>query len=187
MSKTPIYTIGYGARTIEQLVALLKEQGIDYLIDVRSRPYSRYKPEFSKGSLEAYLKAHGVRYVFMGDTLGGQPEDPDCKDDEGKVLYEKVKEKAFYQEGIGRLQQVWAQQLTVALMCSEGKPEGCHRSKLIGATLAELNIDVAHIDEEGQSLTQEEVMLRTSGGQLDFGADFRQHTSRKRYPQDSEE
>lgn len=187
MIKTPIYTIGYGARTIEEFVLLLNEMGIEYLIDVRSRPYSRYKPEFSKDALEAYLRAHGLRYVFMGDTLGGQPMDPDCKDDEGRVLYEKVKEKPFYKEGIGRLQQVWEQQLTVALMCSEGKPENCHRSKLIGATLTDLKIDVAHIDEEGQLLTQEEVLLRSSGGQLDFGSAFRRQASRKRYSQDSEE
>ena len=33
-------------------------------------------------------------------------------------------------------------------MCSEGKPEMCHRSKLIGATLDELGIPVLHIDED---------------------------------------
>ena len=35
----------------------------------------------------------------------------------------------------------------MVLMCSEGKPEMCHRSKLIAASLIELGIPVAHIDE----------------------------------------
>ena len=182
MAKTPIYTIGYGARTIEELIALLKERQLDYLIDVRSRPYSRYKPEFSKEALEQRLIAQGIRYVFMGDTLGGQPSDPDCYMADGKVDYEKFEDKAFYQEGIGRLEQAWKQQLPIVLMCSEGKPESCHRSKLIGPTLVDMGIGVVHIDENGLLLSQEEVMLRVTGGQPSlFGPSFHQLTSRKRY------
>ena len=187
MARIPIYTIGYGARTVEELAALLHEQQIQYLLDVRSKPYSRYKPEFSKTELENYLKDQGIRYIFMGDTLGGQPSDPDCYTADGKVDYEKLKQKPFYQEGIGRVQRAWQQQQPVVLMCSEGKPENCHRSKLIGETLADLGIDVAHIDENGALLTQEEVKLRIIGGQPSlFGPDFHQLTSRKRYDPGSE-
>ena len=39
-------------------------------------------------------------------------------------------------------------------MCSEAKPQECHRTKLIGNTLAEQNIDVVHIDETGATKTQ---------------------------------
>ena len=47
---------------------------ISYKEDVRSAPYSRYKPEFSKAQLANALDGflifqHGIRYVFMGDTL----------------------------------------------------------------------------------------------------------------------
>ena len=70
MSKTSIYTVGYGARSIEEFLALLEEWGIVFLLDVRSKPYSRYKPDFSKDALERHLKGKGFRYVFMGDTLG---------------------------------------------------------------------------------------------------------------------
>ena len=70
---------------------MLQHHKIAYLIDVRSTPYSRYKPEFSKEALAAELERHGVRYVFMGDTLGGHPDDEDCYDEQGQVDYEKVK------------------------------------------------------------------------------------------------
>ncbi|KPK02104.1 MAG: hypothetical protein AMJ56_21260 [Anaerolineae bacterium SG8_19] len=177
MARMPIYTIGYGARTLEEFVALLQERQIQFLLDVRSKPYSRYKPEFSKAELDK-----GIQYVFMGDSLGGQPSDPDCYTAGGKVDYEKIKRKPFYQDGIGRLQQAWQQHRPVVLMCSEGKPENCHRSKLIGETLAVLGIEVAHIDENGSLLTQDEVKLRVIGGQPSlFGPDFHQLTSRKRY------
>ena len=106
---TPIYTIGYGSRSIEQFIETLQQHDIAYLIDVRSTPYSRYKPEFSKEALAAELQRHRIRYVFMGDTLGGHPDDEDCYDENGQVDYEKVKENEIYQRGIERIQNAFDQ------------------------------------------------------------------------------
>jgi len=161
----PIYTIGYGSRSIAELIELLQMHKIDYLIDVRSAPYSRYKPEFSKAPLEAKLTKHGIRYVFMGDTLGGRPDDETCYVN-GKVDYEKINAAEFYQRGIQRLYTAFMQQQRVVLMCSEGKPEACHRCKLIGATLMTQDIPVIHIDENGEQLTQEKIIERLTAGQL---------------------
>ena len=94
-ARIPIYTIGYGSRSIAELIEVLHQHEIAYLIDVRSAPYSRYKPEFSKAPLANELERHGIRYVFMGDTLGGRPDDETCYVN-GKVDYEKVKATAFY-------------------------------------------------------------------------------------------
>ena len=175
----PIYTIGYGSRSIEQFIEVLHPHEIAYLIDVRSAPYSRYKPEFSKTPLANELEQHGIRYVFMGDTLGGRPEDEACYVS-GKVDYEKVKATEAYQRGIERLHTAFMQQQCVVLMCSEGKPEGCHRCKLIGTTLTTQNIPVIHIDENDEQLTQEKVIERVTGRQLSmFGEDT--FHSRKKY------
>jgi uncharacterized protein (DUF488 family) len=175
----PIYTIGYGARSVDELAAVLQTYAIEFVIDVRTAPYSRYKPEFSKDALEAALKTHGLRYLYMGDSLGGRPDDPSCYV-EGRVDYARVQDKPFYQAGIARVQNAFAQQRRVALMCSEGKPEECHRTKLIGATLTTLGVPVAHIDENGETLTQAEVVERLEGAQLTL---FDEPTlaSRKRY------
>lgn len=175
----PIYTIGYGARSMDELAAVLRANQIEYLIDVRSAPYSRYKPEFSKEALEATLKSHGIRYLYLGDSLGGRPDDPTCYVD-GKVDYARVQMKAAYQSGIARIQGAFAQQRRVVLMCSEGKPEECHRSKLIGATLTVLGIPVIHIDENDQMCTQAQIQERLDGLQLAlFDEPLRR--SRKRY------
>ena len=175
----PIYTLGYGSRSMDEFMAVLAAQQITYLVDVRSAPYSRYKPEFSKDQLENHLRQNGVRYLYLGDKLGGKPPDPACYE-EGKVIYERVRESLRFKEGIERLRRAFEQQLRVVLMCSEGKPSACHRSKLIGVVLAEQNIPVLHIDENGDLRTQDEVILDLTEGQLSlFGEPA--FTSRKRY------
>ena len=178
--RIPIYTIGYGSRSIETLIEVLHAHEIAYLIDVRSAPYSRYKPEFSKVPLADAMEQHGIRYVFMGDMLGGRPDDETCYVN-GKVDYERVKATTSYQRGIQRLHTAFSQQQSVVLMCSEGKPEECHRCKLIGATLIKENIPVIHIDENDEQLTQEAVVERLTGGQLSMFGEGTFH-SRKKYP-----
>ncbi len=177
----PIYTIGYGSHAIEDFVAMLQQHGIKFLIDVRSQPYSRFKPEFSKEALDKALRSRGIRYVFMGDALGGRPSDETCYTD-GKVDYAKCREKPWFQQGIMRLRNAWDQRKRVALMCSEGKPEECHRSKLIGVSLVDAGIEVLHIDETGQLKNQQDVINLLTGGQLNlFGDPPEVSTSRKKY------
>lgn len=160
----PIYTIGYGARSFAEFIEVVQRHGIQFVVDVRSRPYSRYKPEFSKQELADALKEQGIRYLFMGDSLGGQPEGSDYYVD-GKVDYEKCRHSPLFQQGIARLQKAWQQQNPIVIMCSEGKPEQCHRTKLITPALLELGVSVAHIAEDNQLIHQEDVLLRLSEGQ----------------------
>lgn len=161
----PIYTIGYGNRSLDEFLALLKQYNIHYLVDLRSLPYSRYHPDFSRNAIEARLKQQDIRYIFMGDKLGGRPQDADCYVN-NKVDYAIVREKAFYQQGIQRLYMAWQKQARMVLMCSEQKPQECHRGKLIGGSLCAKGIEVAHIDEVGSLKTQEEIEAILSGGQL---------------------
>jgi len=58
---SPLITFGYGSRSQEEALALLARHRVDYLIDVRSVPWSRYRPEFSQDRLAAFLRAHGIR------------------------------------------------------------------------------------------------------------------------------
>lgn len=190
MAKNPIYTIGYGNRSIEEFIKLLQQYEIQYLVDVRSHPYSRFNPDFSKAVLEKRLRQSGIGYMFMGGTLGGRPNDDTCYEN-GKVKYEKVNEKPFYQESIKRLQIAFEKQFRVALMCSEMKPQECHRAKLIGNTLVQWHIDVAHIDETGEAKTQEMINNLLKEGQLSlFGEppllNDKVGFSRKKYTSSSE-
>jgi uncharacterized protein (DUF488 family) len=175
----PLFTVGYGARSIDALIDVLRSHQIRHLIDVRTAPYSKFKPEFSKDALQERLECAAIHYHFMGDTLGGQPSDPACLTD-GKVNYDQVRAQAFFQLGIARLRSVYEQRQHAALMCSEGRPEQCHRSKLIGEALAQAGIPISHIDENGALLSQKQVIDRLTHGQMElFGPPS--FTSRKRH------
>lgn len=175
----PIYTIGYGSRSMTEFIDVLRQYEIDYLIDVRSVPYSGYKQEFSKKPLANEVEQHGIRYVYMGDLLGGKPDDESCYVN-GMVDYEKVKETEFYQRGIERLRTAFSQQQRVALMCSEGKPEHCHRCKLISVTLTHQDLPVVHIDENSEQMTQEQIIERITGGQMSLFGEETFHSRKKR-------
>ena len=151
-----IFTIGYGNRTIEAFIALLKQYDIELLVDVRSQPYSRYNPDFGKSVLSQMLKRSGIDYRFMGDSLGGRPDDSDCysySPDRKKALLDpkKCETRGFYNDGIARLKGELARGQRVALMCSELAPQNCHRSYVIGRTLHERErLAVVHIDRNGE-------------------------------------
>lgn len=183
--ETPIYTIGYGDRALDHFIAVLEANAIAYLLDVRSAPYSRFKPEFSKEALAAALALHGIRYVYVGDALGGRPDDLTCYVD-GRVDYDKVRVKESFQHGIARVKTAYGQRLRVVLMCSEGKPEQCHRTKLIGETLVAQGVPVVHIDEQDTLITHEAALQRLTDGQLSlFGQES--FASRRRYSTPEEE
>ena len=150
VEKKPIYTIGHGSREAEDLLTLLQTYGIEYLIDVRSQPFSRFHPQFSQRTLKLYLEENGIRYVFMGDELGGRPKDAPCYNSEGQIDYEKVKTRDYFKKGIDRLKTAYNKDLNVAIMCSERSPAHCHRAKLIAEVLVTENITVKHIDEAGK-------------------------------------
>ena len=186
MDKKIIYSIGHGSRKIKEFISLLEQYQIHYLIDVRSQPYSKFSPQFNQGNLKFYLEEHKIRYVFMGDCLGGRPEDSSCYDEKGKVDYTKIKEKDFYKEGIERLKTAYDKGIGIVIMCSESKPTECHRSKLIGMSLFEdenKKIAVVHIDENGRVKDQATIMNELNKGRnsTDLFNQQSNTTSRKSY------
>lgn len=177
-------TIGYGDRPWEDFIDRLRRHDVHFLIDVRSQPKSRL-PEFNADALHILLSKAGIRYVFMGDALGGKPEDPSCYVD-GKVDYARCELRPAFRAGLERLRRAFAGGHRVALMCSELDPERCHRSKLIGQALAREGIELTHIDRDGERVSHQVVIGRITGGQCAlFGQAF---TSIGRYePSPSEE
>jgi uncharacterized protein (DUF488 family) len=176
-----IYSIGYGTRKFDEFVGLLKKYHIEYVIDVRSKPYSMINQEFNKQPFEILLYRNSIKYAFLGNELGGRPEDESCYTN-GKVDYNLLEQKPFYKKGIERLKSAYEQDYDVAIMCSELKPEECHRSKLIAVTLQDESIKVQHIDENGEICDQASVIARINNGKQVrnlFGE--LEMTSRKKY------
>jgi uncharacterized protein (DUF488 family) len=149
---TRLFTIGHGNQDGATFVSLLRQHGVSTLVDVRSAPYSRYAPHFSKAVLRGLLDDVGIRYQWAGDALGGRPSDPacyrDCVVQPGNVDYDFVARQPWYEEGIVRL-MAQARGGVTAMMCSEENPRRCHRHRLIEPSLRERGLDVLHIRADG--------------------------------------
>jgi uncharacterized protein (DUF488 family) len=162
----PLLTLGYGNRQLEDVLGLLRAHEVRYLIDVRSMPYSRFNPAFSKDNLASLVEKMGIRYVFMGDMLGGRPNDRSCYDEAGHVDYLACRESLDFKDGFGRLRRAFEQNAGAAIFCSELRPEHCHRTKLIGEVMAEMGVPVMHIDADGSLTSHAVVMKRLHDGQM---------------------
>ncbi len=164
-----LFSIGHSNQEQEQFCKLLSQHKIEVLVDVRSSPYSRYTTQFNRESLKAALEQQGIRYLFMGEQLGGRPVGDEFYDEKGHVLYYRVAEAKFFQEGIERLRK-GSSQYRVAMMCSEEDPAVCHRMLLISRVLTDSGEVVAHIRGDGS--LQSDAELRATSANLAQGLLF---------------
>jgi uncharacterized protein (DUF488 family) len=138
---TTIYSVGHSNHAAEEFVALLREHGVELVVDVRSSPYSRYVPQANRQALATTLEAAGIAYRWAGDRLGGKPG--------GEVAdYDELRDSVAFREGVAELVALAAER-TTAMMCAEGDHRRCHRHKLITPALLDRNVRVLHIQPDG--------------------------------------
>jgi len=149
-----LFSVGHSNHDLTDFLKLLAENEIEILVDVRSYPSSRYSPQFNRNVLSAQLAKSGISYEFFGDSLGGRPRSSDFYDEEGYVLYGKLKESETFLSGVDQLLEM-AKGSKVAMMCSEGMPDDCHRHLLVARVLAERNprIEVHHLHPKGGGIS----------------------------------
>ena len=143
-----LLSVGHSNHDLDFFLALLRRGGVDAVADVRSRPFSRRLPHFNGPALAAFLKAHGLAYVFLGDLLGGRPDDPEVYDAEGRVDYERVRGTDTFRRGLERL-ILGTERFVVAMLCSEEDPLDCHRGLMIAPALEEEGICPGHLRRDG--------------------------------------
>jgi uncharacterized protein (DUF488 family) len=148
LGRVSIFTIGHSNHSPKKFAGLLKEHGIEVLVDTRSHPYSRHAPHFNAHSLEGILAKDDIRCLFLGRELGGRPEEEMFYDTEGRVDYALVGRSQPFLDGISSLEQA-VRTRVVALMCSEEDPTHCHRRLLVGRALEELGFTLRHIRGDG--------------------------------------
>ena len=156
--ETRVLTVGHSNHPLETFVSLLQQHGVQTLADVRSTPYSRFNPHFSRKSLDAALQAHGIAYLFFGQALGGRPEDRSCYEN-GRVRYDRLARTSLYREGIDRVVEAAGNE-RIALMCAEKEPLDCHRTLLVGRSLAGRGVAVTHILADGTLEPHDDTMDR---------------------------
>ena len=155
-----VLTIGHSNHTVEHFLELLKPHAIQVVVDTRSQPYSKYATQFDKAELKTALSGVGIRYLFLGQELGGRPDGDEFYDKEGHVLYDRIAGTCRFQEGLSRLER-GIREHKVALLCAEENPATCHRRLLIGRVLLDHGIQVEHIRGDGRIQTEEEFAAET--------------------------
>jgi len=153
-----VLTIGHSTHALEAFVALLQRHDVTAVADVRSAPYSRFNPQFNREPLAEALDSEAIRYVFLGNALGGRSDDPACYED-GRILYDRVAATMSFRSGLARVVQGTAK-YRIALMCAEKEPLHCHRTLLVARALDEQGVDVAHIHADGALETHRAAMDR---------------------------
>ncbi len=142
-----VFTIGHSTHPIERFIELLKQHRITTIADVRSSPYSRYQPHFGREILTKFLRDNGIKYVFLGDELGGRGADRSVFEG-GRVQYHRLAKTSAFRKGLERI-HAGSQTHRIAIMCAEGEPLACHRTILIARELESAGIAVAHIHPDG--------------------------------------
>lgn len=146
--ESTLYTIGHSNMDASSFIKLFRSAGITLLIDVRSSPYSKYVPQFNKEELMKIVLESGIKYLFMGNLLGGKPKDKRCYLN-GKPDYDLIRQRDFYQEGLKRLMNATTQH-RVAIICSEEDPLKCHRRNLIAKDLNKRGFEILHIRSDNK-------------------------------------
>lgn len=149
MGEVEVLTVGHSNQSADGLLALLRGAGVQRVVDVRSAPYSRFNPQFSKREIDAALLENGVGYTFLGRALGGRPDDPAMYDPDGHVRYDLVARLSRFQAALDRLVGL-AERERVAILCAEEDPTGCHRRLLVGRALSERAVTVGHLRGDGR-------------------------------------
>ena len=143
---------------IERFVELLKNGGVELLVDVRSMPYSRRHPQFGKERLAKSLEATGLSYVWEGAALGGKGGS-----------YTEAAQRPAFTEALDRLIDR-AKTTTVCLMCAEKEPLDCHRTVLVSRRLVERGAAIEHLLADGSTRPhaeiEEKLLAKKAGGDL---------------------
>jgi uncharacterized protein (DUF488 family) len=144
MGSAALFTIGHSVLDLKTFLGAFRKYQIKLLVDVRSNPRSLRSPDFSQPEFEQYLREAGIRYLFLGEELGGRPSDPKAYHPNGLVDY-RVRRKSFgFRAGIERVLKE-LEQNALALVCAEEDPLSCHRFLMICPELVAAGVEPLHI------------------------------------------
>lgn len=156
MTGKVILTIGHSTRSLEEFIALLRENAVDCLVDVRAFPGSRRHPQFNKQGLEESLPAAGIAYAHMR-ALGGRRKASEVPGESPNTLWRNESFRRYADYALGAEFQAalaglakLAGEKRCAMMCSEAVWWRCHR-RIIADWLLARDWHVVHIMGEGKA------------------------------------
>ena len=143
-----LYSIGHGDRSIEDFVSILLAHGIRGLADVRAYPVSRRHPQFSREELRHALEERGIKYLWLGASLGGfrtphQDGRHWALSSPALRAYADHMATSEFRAGVDALLTA-ARREPTAMMCAERLPQHCHRG-LVADYLLTQAVPVVHL------------------------------------------
>jgi uncharacterized protein (DUF488 family) len=142
-----IATIGYEGLAPDTFLGLLREAGIQRVVDVRALANSR-RPGYAKRALTACLTGAGIAYTHvpaLGTPAPGRQAARSGRLAEFRAIFEAHLQGDEAQAALAGLRAT-AQGERVCLLCLEAQPAHCHRA-IIAARLAEsAGFQVTHLN-----------------------------------------
>jgi uncharacterized protein (DUF488 family) len=143
-----VFTIGHSTRSFDDVLAMLRSNGVTELVDVRSYPSSRKFPQWNQDAIVEALPAD-IGYEWIQD-LGGRRHTPaGLVSPNGAWRVKAFRDYADYMategfsSGLTELLRI-AKESVAAIMCSEAVPWRCHR-RLITDALIVAGVEVFDI------------------------------------------
>lgn len=142
-----LWTIGHGARPLEEFIDMLQSAGVQELVDVRRIPMSRHNPQYHIDRLRVALAAASIGYRHveaLGGLRRGRPDSPNgAWRNPSFRAYADYMQTAPFEDALVSLEPL-ARQRRTALMCAESLPWRCHRF-LIADALSAQGFVVEHL------------------------------------------
>ena len=146
-----LFTVGHGTRTTDDLVAVLRDAGVERLVDVRRFTGSRRNPHLSREALAADLP---LAYEWWGEELGGrrQAVEPSRHPEWRNAAFRAYADWMDTPMFTGALDRLLASAASVptAVMCAETLWWRCHR-RLIADAAVLRGAEVVHLLDIGKA------------------------------------
>lgn len=149
-----LYTIGHSTVPFKDFLQLLQKYEVNFLLDVRSTPYSKYAAQFNRELLQKELEINNIHYCYMGTYFGARQNNPALYTPEGYLDFEKVRQQESFQIRLQSVIRGLKEGNRIALMCTEKDPFDCHRAIMVGRGFELAGVEVNHILHDGNLQSQ---------------------------------
>ena len=150
-----MFTIGHSTLPIETFLAILKDNGVQSLVDIRTIPKSRHNPQFAQENLERSLTESKINYRWL-KSLGGlrHPQKDSINAGWRNTSFRGYADYMQTPEFASAIDELLAssQHGRTTVMCAEAVPWRCHRSMVADALIVRgIEVEDLYYDAKGHS------------------------------------
>jgi uncharacterized protein (DUF488 family) len=144
-----LYTIGFTQKRAEEFFTLLRQHGVQRLVDIRLNPSGQLAGFAKKEDLPYFLTelVSGCQYVHLPELAPSKEILDDYRRDRDWPRYVACFEALMDERDIpAALQRAGFESMVSCLLCSEPTPDHCHR-RLVAERLASHwpDVEVIHL------------------------------------------